>query len=93
MGGSGHLVCRVAAAAALREGLRLRHGQAGALAGLVLAQAGGWFGRKELVWRVLAFAMDVPEIAAARGFIECRIWKLVDGWEFYVLREALRHVH
>ena len=92
---------RIAAAAALREDLRLSHSSAGKIYGLVLTQWTRWFLPQDgslkkrypsadlnLVWYILAFVCDVPGIAAQLDFLRLGIWHEIVGWEWNVLRKT-----
>ena len=88
---------RMAAAAALREGLHLNHCQAVVMYGPALVQWASCIVRQgkltrvssrpfEIISYIIAFACDVPEIGAAPGLVQLGVWEMVVGWERDVWR-------
>ena len=83
---------RVVAAAALRKALHLSYRHAVEIYGMVLVQLTRQSFRlqEEVLWRILTFASDVPQIVEALGISE--LSEAVTGWDCDVFqRQSLLH--
>ena len=82
----------VVAAAALRKALHLSYRHAVEIYGMVLVQWTRQISRveEEVLWRILTFASDVPQMAEALGI--SKLSEAVTGWECDVFqRQSLLH--
>ena len=82
----------VVAAAALRKALHLSYRHAVEIYGMVLVQLTRQISRlqEEVLWRILTFASDVPQIVEALGISE--LSEAVTGWDCDVFqRQSLLH--
>ena len=82
----------VVAAAALRKALHLSYRHAVEIYGMVLVQWTNQISRleEEVLWRILTFASDVPQMAEALGI--SKLSEAVTGWECDVFqRQSLLH--
>ena len=82
----------VVAAAALRKALHLSYRHAVKIYGMVLVQWTNQISRleEEVLWRILTFASDVPQMAEALGI--SKLSEAVTGWECDVFqRQSLLH--
>ena len=83
---------RTVAAAALREALHQSYRHAVETYGMVLVQWTRQISRveEEVLWRILTFASDVPQMAEALGI--SKLSEAVTGWECEVFqRQSLLH--
>ena len=82
----------VVAVAALRKALHLSYRHAVEIYGMVLVQWANQISRleEEVLWRILSFASDVPQIAEALGI--SKLSEAATGWECDVFqRQSLLH--